>query len=56
MIILSELLKSKPVALIWGSYTCAVWQGLHMEGSSYVYEYRTVEKYKDNITFVHMVF
>jgi len=56
---LSTLLKEKPVALIWGHYTCPAYHGYDPEhthqGSSYEDEYDLVSKYHEKIYFLHMV-
>jgi len=56
---LSTMLEEKPVALIWGMWTCPAYQGM---GTSYPFdqcgykdEWDLVESYKDTVTFVHLV-
>ena len=56
---LSELLKEKPVALIYGMYTCPAFQGYYSEKNpashmSKYDEYALVEKYSDQVSFVHL--
>jgi len=55
---LSKLLAEKPVALVWGMYTCPAFRGLKgdypFDQCSYEEEWETVEAYKDKVTFVHL--
>eukprot|EP00616_Rhizochromulina_sp_CCMP1243_P007164 CAMPEP_0118966934 /NCGR_PEP_ID=MMETSP1173-20130426/4375_1 /TAXON_ID=1034831 /ORGANISM="Rhizochromulina marina cf, Strain CCMP1243" /LENGTH=246 /DNA_ID=CAMNT_0006915813 /DNA_START=22 /DNA_END=762 /DNA_ORIENTATION=- len=56
---LSTLLEDKPVALIWGMWTCPAFQGLRsdypFDQNSRWEEWDVVEKYKDVVTFLHLV-
>lgn len=56
---LSDLLKTRPVLMIWGHYTCPAFQGYKSDTmflhSSYQEEYDLVEAYQDKVFFLHMV-
>lgn len=58
-VVLSELLKEKPVVLIYGMYTCPAFQGFYSEQNptshmSKFDEYALVEKYAEQVTFLHL--
>lgn len=57
---LGESLDEKPVALLWGMWTCPAFQGLSseeypVEECSYKDEWELVEAYKESVTFIHLV-
>lgn len=56
---LSDLLKEKPVVLLYGMYTCPAFQGYYSSKKTTSHmskfdEYALVEKYADSVTFVHL--
>lgn len=58
-VVLSELLQEKPVLLLYGMYTCPAFQGYYSSKNpsshmSKYDEYALVEKYKDQVSFVHL--
>lgn len=58
-IVLSELLKEKPVVLVYGMYTCPAFQGYYSEKNpnshmSKYDEWALVEKYYDQVSFIHL--
>lgn len=56
---LSTLLKTKPVLMIWGHYTCPAYHGYkadtYYSNCGYIYENDLASKYSDDIHFLHMV-
>ena len=56
---LSDLLKEKPVLLLYGMYTCPAFQGYYSSKKTTSHmskfdEYALVEKYADSVNFVHL--
>jgi len=58
-VVLSDLLKEKPVLLLYGMYTCPAFQGYYSSKKTTSHmskfdEYALVEKYADSVNFVHL--
>lgn len=58
-VVLSDLLKEKPVVLVYGMHTCPAFQGYYSEKnpSSHMSKYdewALVEKYYDRVSFIHL--
>ncbi len=57
---LSTLLKSKPVLMIWGHYTCPAYHNYKTDESAfancgYEYENKLADKYHDRVYFLHLI-